>query len=283
MEDTYKITPIPEKGLGVIATRDFTRGTRIISERPLFKIEQHASKLSEELIVEQLRTLTRDQQHIFFSLSNSKPNPQTPFTAIVGTNSFKTSSNEVAAVFNELSRINHACNPNMMTLWDEEKGTMAVMALKDIGKGEELTISYLGGLPRYEARQKALKANYNFECQCWLCSLSTEQRHQSDNRRERITDIIHRMDKPTYQDLRLALRLLGEEGILSGQRIDDVYFRAASLAIVKKDKCRAMIFSYRGRGRELESSDPEDEFKQVHDVIKGRLGEKGMEEWLWAD
>jgi hypothetical protein len=281
MAKVYEIMPIAGKGLGILTTQKITKGTRIISERPLFKITQHESKLSEYLIAEQLLTLTDNEQDTFFALSNRKPDPNQPLTAILGANAFRTISNDVAAVFNELSRINHACNPNMMTVWNEDYETMTAIALRDIRKGEELTISYLGGLTGFEARQRHLKEVYNFECGCGLCTLLPEQRAESDKRRQLITHVLDEMGQPTFHNLHLCLQLLVEEGISSGEKIDEVYFRAAQLAIAEKDKVRAMLFRYRGQGMELDQSTPADEYSRFNDCMKAKMGEKGLEKWLW--
>jgi hypothetical protein len=116
MVNAYEIVPIAGKGLGILTKQKLTQGTRVISERPLFKLTQHESKPSEQLIAEQLYTLPREEQDIFFSLSNLKPDTIQPLTSIVLTNAFHTISNDVAAVFSDLSRINHACDPNRMTI-----------------------------------------------------------------------------------------------------------------------------------------------------------------------
>lgn len=44
-------------------------------------------------------------------------------------------------------------------------------ALRDIKKGEELTISYIDENLPYETRQRQLKELYYFECKCPKCLL----------------------------------------------------------------------------------------------------------------
>ena len=75
-------------------------------------------------------------------------------------------------------------------------------ALRDINKGEEITITYLGPLKNRKARQQALQERFGFTCLCRLCFLPLEQSQESDRRLEEI----HRLDGVIDQ--------LGIEGIL---------------------------------------------------------------------
>lgn len=63
-------------------------------------------------------------------------------------------------------------------------------ALREINKGEEITIAYLGPLKTRKARQEALHEKFNFTCLCYLCSLPPEQSQESDRRLGQI----HRLD-----------------------------------------------------------------------------------------
>ncbi len=42
-----------------------------------------------------------------------------------------------------VSRLNHACTPNMAYYFDKESMEMRVYAARDVWPGEELTISYV--------------------------------------------------------------------------------------------------------------------------------------------
>jgi hypothetical protein len=61
-----------------------------------------------------------------------------------------------------------------------------VHALRDINKGEEITITYLGPLKNRKAQQEALQEKFDFACSCHLCSLPPEQSQESDRRLEEI-------------------------------------------------------------------------------------------------
>jgi len=68
--------------------------------------------------------------------------------------------------------MNHSCDPNSKqdVTDDIEDNNIAVIALKDIQKGEEITISYINlkNIEKKE-RRKQLKIDYNFECNCKRC------------------------------------------------------------------------------------------------------------------
>ena len=49
------------------------------------------------------------------------------------------------ALFSRLSRINHCCMPNAALVTFEDK--VAVKAVREVAKNEEITISYLETLP----------------------------------------------------------------------------------------------------------------------------------------
>jgi hypothetical protein len=103
----------------------------------------------------------------------------------------------------------------------ESLNELTIHTFKDIGEGEEVTISYLGGSESYPARQLSLKNRFGFDCACELYSLPSDQRRQSDQRLVKIT----RLDRPIgdgmgiistpvacLHDAHALLRLL-EEGV----------------------------------------------------------------------
>ena len=99
---------------------------------------------------------------------------------------------EGGRVYNELSRVNHSCDPNAVVVEGSiddfstsaastsNEGTknnnnndMSVLkAACDIKPGDEITISYLGKylFASYPIRQKVLRANKHFVCKCVRCS-----------------------------------------------------------------------------------------------------------------
>jgi hypothetical protein len=71
----YILTPIPGKGQGLIAVQDISKGTRILSEKPLFRIQSFGSELPviEKDIERKLNLLSENDRGAFHSLHNSTP------------------------------------------------------------------------------------------------------------------------------------------------------------------------------------------------------------------
>ncbi|RDX42519.1 SET domain-containing protein [Lentinus brumalis] len=77
-------------------------------------------------------------------------------------------------IFPLASRLfNHSCVPNgacKYIIRPTEPVTMEVIALYEIAEGEEITIPYLDPALPYRTREEALRANYEFRCDCRLCA-----------------------------------------------------------------------------------------------------------------
>jgi SET domain-containing protein len=73
-------------------------------------------------------------------------------------------------VFEVLSRINHSCSPNAQYSWNEKEGKRRLYAVRDIQKGEEVTIDYVGVDVLQKDRKIHLEQLYGFMCMCELCS-----------------------------------------------------------------------------------------------------------------
>lgn len=80
-------------------------------------------------------------------------------------------------VFLLQSNLNHSCEPNVDIKFPPETSgntsyllnPISVVALREIGAGEELTISYVNPEWTFKQRQENLKTNWGFECSCSKC------------------------------------------------------------------------------------------------------------------
>ena len=77
---------------------------------------------------------------------------------------------EGTAFYSLQSCINHSCDPNAQALKgdDDIDGQAVIVVKKPIGKGDEVTISYIDEVMPYKQRQEALR-DYGFNCSCKVC------------------------------------------------------------------------------------------------------------------
>ncbi|KAI0914716.1 heterokaryon incompatibility protein-domain-containing protein [Ustulina deusta] len=251
---------VPGKGKGLVAVEKIAKGTRILSEEPIITIAPNGmnSKRLQISICQQVTTLSEHQQRAFLSMHNIHPYKDAAerYLGIFKTNSLPAEAvGDKGAIFLEACRINHACDNNAQKSWNEKIKRHTVHALRDIDKGEEITITYLGPLKNREARQKALQEKFGFTCLCRLCSLPPEQSQESDKRLEEI----HRLDGVIDQlgiegvlvsPLRTLRYLDQQVHLYRDQGREDVGFaqafvNAAQLAIANSDLARGRIFAER--------------------------------------
>ena len=255
----YALQDVPGKGKGLVAIEKISKGTRILSEEAVVTVsESVGSERLRTSICKQVEALSENQRRDFLSMHNIHPyrNAAEQYLGIFRTNSLPAEAvGDKGAIFLEACRINHACDNNAQKNWNEKIKRHTVHALRDINKGEEITITYLAPLKNRKARQKALQERFDFTCLCHLCSLPLEQSQESDRRLEEI----HRLDG--------VIDKLGTEGILvsplrtlryfdqqvrlyNEQGREDVGFaqafvNAAQLVIANSDLARGRIFAER--------------------------------------
>lgn len=70
-------------------------------------------------------------------------------------------------IYPSMSLLNHSCDPNCCIVFSGPH--LLLHAVRDIKAGAELTICYLDMLMTSEGRQKQLRDQYCFECDCFRC------------------------------------------------------------------------------------------------------------------
>lgn len=81
-------------------------------------------------------------------------------------------NNEGSALYSLQSKVNHSCAPNAECQFPHSNNVLALTTVQDVAAGEEICISYLDecALERSRhSRQKMLRENYLFQCQCEKC------------------------------------------------------------------------------------------------------------------
>ncbi|VVC40614.1 SET domain [Cinara cedri] len=83
--------------------------------------------------------------------------------------------NEGSALFQEHSSINHSCYPNAASVFDGNH-VLKLIAVRAIEPGDEINTSYMAPCEldhSRHTRQKYLRENYVFTCQCIKCELQS--------------------------------------------------------------------------------------------------------------
>jgi len=119
--------------------------------------------------------------------------PQAHIAAKINTNSHGMLAVErrrtlAIGLFPTVSLANHSCEPNMYyspyretpdpsDLCETRAYTkMVLRAVRDIKVGEELTLSYIDTNETRETRQRLLKAEKHFHCQCKCVHMESDRR-----------------------------------------------------------------------------------------------------------
>ena len=255
-ESLYAIRPIPGKGQGLIATSKIHKGTRILSEVPLFKVpgDELDLKVVNDHVIRALRSLNKDGQRAFLALHNAYEKCPSPFLGIARTNVLPLGSEaREGGLFLEASRINHSCRHNAQNTWNANIGQLTIHALRDIEVGQEITIAYLDRKMGRAERRLHLKEKFFFDCACELCMLPPAQREESDLRLSKIQfidDCLNDTDSGAsgYDEglylVRTILRLLEEEGVWDAS-VPRAYYDAFQIATANRDDARAKVFAER--------------------------------------
>lgn len=255
----YALQDVLGKGKGLVAMEKIFKGTRILSEEAVITVnEPVTSERLQTSICQQVEALSEHQRRAFLSMHNIHPfkNAAQQYLGIVRTNSLPAEAvGDKGAIFLEACRINHACDNNAQKNWNEKIKRHTVHALRDINKGEEIKITYLGPLKNRKARQKALQDKFGFTCFCRLCSLPPKQSQESDRRLEeihRLDDVIDQLGTEgiLVSPLRTLLYFDQQVRLYNEQGREDVgyaqaFVNAAQLAIANSDLARGRIFAER--------------------------------------
>ncbi|KAK2738648.1 hypothetical protein FQN57_006966 [Myotisia sp. PD_48] len=256
----YAIQDVPGKGKGLIALEKISKGTRILCEEPIITIPQHEpdSERLQASIGQQVDALTEYQRQVFLSMHNihTYSNAAERYMGIVRTIALPIGTDGLdGGIFLDACRVNHACDNNSQKNWNENIKRYTVHALRDIEKGEEITIYYLRINESRNARNKALRAKFGFTCSCRLCSLPPAESLESDKRLKKIYQLEGLIDKgglmgilaTPLQTLRYVdqqVRLYNEQGP-GDSGLSRAFFDAAQIAIANSDLARGRIFMER--------------------------------------
>ncbi|KAI2611877.1 SET domain-containing protein [Hypoxylon sp. NC1633] len=190
------------KGLGVLANRTIRRGEVVMLRYPVLLLVSYQGLWRQGDVLRLLHRaavqLPPLQSMQMLQLARSKGGYVVD--DIVNTNAFGVllAGVEHSGLYLDVSRLNHACKPNMFSRFSPTTLGMEVVAYRDIEPGEELTFSYLPLNLLSEQRQSLIR-EWGFNCTCSLCS-SRHESTVSDRRRSRIQDLLAELDRPELRN-----------------------------------------------------------------------------------
>ncbi|KIK59023.1 hypothetical protein GYMLUDRAFT_60283 [Collybiopsis luxurians FD-317 M1] len=215
---SYRIGQAGDKGLGMFATRLIRAGELILDERPMLVFTSSPKtlmmmdtsdvvKLSHEqqkqIVLHEWGKLAKiafdrmppENQEAFMDLFNSHEHDGSD--EIVGrirTNGVRCDLEDkdaigplggYTAVCKDISRINHCCGPNAIWEWHTDSFSVRIYATRDIGVGEEVTISYCDNLAPAAERAAHLSPYGIARCKCSPSCSDEAKSKISDERRAR--------------------------------------------------------------------------------------------------
>ena len=187
------VKEFPGKGRGLVAARDIKMGEEIFIDKPVIKLatdadgvpvdpefmnslKEQIKKLPTEAKL-QYHKLTAGDRRIIYNVSRSDFEVLKLFlencniTRIMGKDEY------TAVLHLNSALVNHSCVPNAdhgmlhPTEQDDDKDILdELRAIKDVSKGEEITICYYGDVTKFGSMLRKRKTNIKkflgFDCKC---------------------------------------------------------------------------------------------------------------------
>ncbi|KAK5654278.1 hypothetical protein OQA88_7454 [Cercophora sp. LCS_1] len=242
----YKDVHIPGKGIGLVATELIRSGRRVMAATPAVMVDDGAFRgLRKDdlatLLAQAIIGLPTVHSTRFLNLSGSTGAEESQLDLIhkiFSTNAFRTpvvgadeagKETDYHSTFTEVSRLNHACAPNLGYYFDTTTLSHKIYAVRDVHPGEELTISYVDVLQPSSTRQSLLQKTWSFTCTCERCTQETHLLAESDSRCAQLAQLRRELAdtsvSATPEKAELFVTLFELEGL--HVRIYEAYYRAA--------------------------------------------------------
>ncbi|ORY13412.1 hypothetical protein BCR34DRAFT_586557 [Clohesyomyces aquaticus] len=228
MAALYTVLPSPGKGLGCFSINSIPIGTRILSETPLFAIDEPRANSS---VIDAFSHLSSSDQALYLTLHASDPTSRGPALVvdIFNSNAWQTESR--TSILLLAARFNHSCIPNASFAWNARLMQITVHAIATIPANEQINLSYETPYQTLASRREKLSA-YGFQCSCKACS---DDSIASDVRRARMAVLdgrirVERKQKWKSEAPKASLqliRLVKEEGLV-GEALGLAFHDAAA-------------------------------------------------------
>ena len=181
------VTEFEGKGRGVVAAKDIKMGEFIFLDKsavtsPIRSSDNEIPHIIEQMsdedvdsVMRQVDTLPSEANLLFYKLEDFQGKWAKELRIFVGNASVNHKLKDLRLFLNGVL-INHSCAPNA---YEDETGdgSIEVRAIKDISKGEEITIFYRSrdcfsykefGCNAKE-RMTVIKDDFGFDCKCCVC------------------------------------------------------------------------------------------------------------------
>jgi hypothetical protein len=192
-----EVREAPGKGLGIFAKENISRGTRIVAERPLLKVNILPSHCVD--VQTPFNNLPLPAQKAYLGLhgyaSNTlkKDNDWNSLSALTRKILAIYAANHWGRdVFWLASRFNHSCIPNLHNAYNPNIKMETFHSIRDIKAGDELTVSYVSGICARQERQEQLN-KWGFQCRCPACE-NTSSGIQLESKLARLAILNQRVD-----------------------------------------------------------------------------------------
>jgi len=199
------VTEIPGKGRGLVAARDLKIGELIFYEKALMTVDMvyENDKLSNETIdsmQKKIKQMPEEDKSKFLKLRydeelNYTLNQTFKYFSISARDSldginiyyYNSLIDDCKMLFLTVALMNHSCAPNSAKsmLMSDSGDKCEVRAIRDIPKGDEITIFYLRpaeDVCTHSQMRGILLERFGFSCKCKVCS--GEVPHQDDLKRK---------------------------------------------------------------------------------------------------
>jgi len=226
----FVVRKVGEKGRGLFATRNLSRGTCILKEDPVLKM-LHPKQDTEKLFKD-FNKLSKEIQTKVLDLHDASPGDdlETKIVRIMNTNSCRHVNQKLNTESQNLyltnSMINHSCNPNCCWKPSDDSDTNKVMTLINIKKGAELTVNYYFSITDERGefclttaeRWIKIMTMYHFECLCHECL----QGEKLDGLRKQYQKLDRDLE-PGFSDIESTLKILkiAEIKLELGKKLDN--------------------------------------------------------------
>ena len=193
------VTEFEGKGRGVVAARDIKMGECIFMDKPLLKLPSDflLALSTPDTLTKQIGKLPSEAKLLFYKIEG-RPLPKSIRRNMRNIKIKKEyeiffsnarSDGNWDTLFLNTTLLNHSCAPNVFVdTFDKESGESwcEVRAVKDIPKGEEVTVfyevpqehgnySYLVYGCNAQERRIVIQKEFRFHCKCAVCSGNTSE------------------------------------------------------------------------------------------------------------